>query len=467
MYTKFKSCVRNNGKSTETFDVTVGVLQGEALSPFLFSMYLNDFESFLMKNGSDSIEIGMLNLFLILYADDTVIISESAEGLQKQLNDLYDYCNEWKLKVNTLKTKIVIFRNRGKVQATDKWYYDENCIEVVNSFNYLGLLLNYNGKFTVTEKLIASQGRKAMFAMKRSCKNLILNVETSIYLFNTYVTPILNYGCETWGHINTPNIEKVHLRFLKCLLGVNINTPNCIIYNETGIFPLYVNRQITLLKYWCKILTSNNCILKGLYVEMYKNCDSQNNWATNIKSILNRIGMSYIWSNQEVINVDAFIKEVNQKIKDIFIQNNGMIIERSSKCHLYKHITTTFCIQNYLTKCLPVNLRKAITKMRCSSHKLMIEKGRYLNLERNQRVCSMCNLNDIEDEFHFILRCPAYYDLRKKYLKQRYCNRPSVFKLLQLFNTCCLSELRKLGYYIINCNRRGIFIFICNILHSS
>ena len=92
--------------------------------------------------------------------------------------------------------------------------------------------------------------------------------------------------------------------------------------------------------------------------------------------------------------------------------------------------------------------------MRCSSHKLMIEKGRYLNLERNQRVCSMCNLNDIEDEFHFILRCPAYNDLRKKYLKQRYCNSPSVFKLLQLFNTCCLSELRKLGYYIINCNRR-------------
>ena len=66
MYTKFKYCVRNNGKSTETFDVTVGVLQGEALSPFLFPMYLNDFESFLMKNGSDGIEIGMLNLFLIL-----------------------------------------------------------------------------------------------------------------------------------------------------------------------------------------------------------------------------------------------------------------------------------------------------------------------------------------------------------------------------------------------------------------
>ena len=53
--------------------------------------------------------------------------------------------------------------------------------------------------------------------------------------------------------------------------------------------------------------------------------------------------------------------------------------------------------------------------MRCSSHKLMIEKGR-----KDQRVCSMCNSNDTEDEFLFILRCPAYNDLRKKYLKQRY-----------------------------------------------
>ena len=41
---------------------------------------------------------------------------------------------------------------------------------------------------------------------------------------------------------------------------------------------------------------------------MYRNCDSQNNWATHIKSILNRIGISHVWSNQEVNNVDAFIK---------------------------------------------------------------------------------------------------------------------------------------------------------------
>ena len=54
--------------------------------------------------------------------------------------------------------------------------------------------------------------------MKRSCKNLILNVLTSIYLFNTYVTPILNYDCETCWHIHTLNIEKVILQFLNAYL---------------------------------------------------------------------------------------------------------------------------------------------------------------------------------------------------------------------------------------------------------
>ena len=79
--------------------------------------------------------------------------------------------------------------------------------------------------------------------------------------------------------------------------------------------------------------------------------------AAHIKSISNRVGMSYVWSKQEVTYVDSFINEANQSIKEIFIQNNALTTARSSECHLYKHIVTTFCIQNYLIDCLPVNIR--------------------------------------------------------------------------------------------------------------
>ena len=417
LYMNFKSCIRNNGQLTESFDVTVGVLQGEALSPFLFSLYLNDFESFLMKKGGKSIDIGMINLFLILYADDTVIISDSAEGLQRQLNALYSYCADWKLTVNVSKTKIMVFRNRGKLNEREQWFYNGIRIEVVNTFNYLGLLFYYNGKFTITEKLIANQGRKAMFAMAKSCRGLSLNTETEIYLFNTYILPVLNYGCETWGYIKAPNIENVQLRFCKRLLGVNNKTMNAIIYNELGIYPLYVKRQIAMLKYWCALLNSENCILKELYNQMYIKCTTSVNWASQIKSLLDSIGMSYIWYNQNVNNINSFICEASCKIKDIFKQNNTLLIERSTKCQFYKHLTDTFCLQNFLTKSLTCKVKTAICKIRCSAHKLSIEQGRYMSVERNQRLCLMCNLSDIEDEFHFILKCPLYKDLRKKYLK--------------------------------------------------
>ena len=44
----------------------------------------------------------------------------------------------------------------------------------------------------------------------------------------------------------------------------------------------------------------------------------------------------------------------------------------------------------------------------------MIENGRYIDLEGNQRICFMCQLNEIEDEYHIILRCLVNTDIRKK-----------------------------------------------------
>ena len=53
-----------------------------------------------------------MNLFVLLYADDTILLAETPDGLQKQLNIFSKYCNLWRLKVNAEKTKVMIFGSR-------------------------------------------------------------------------------------------------------------------------------------------------------------------------------------------------------------------------------------------------------------------------------------------------------------------------------------------------------------------
>ena len=74
-------------------------------------MYVNDLEEEkLAGDGFKDVEVGSLKLLLFLYADDIVIFSETAEGLQEGLQILKDYFDKWKLIINTSQTKITVFR---------------------------------------------------------------------------------------------------------------------------------------------------------------------------------------------------------------------------------------------------------------------------------------------------------------------------------------------------------------------
>jgi len=84
-------------------------MQGEIISPIVFALYVNDCEMDFINHNCDPIELKELSLFLIMYADDMVIFSETAEGLQAMLDTLYDHKEKWKLSVNINKIKIVVF----------------------------------------------------------------------------------------------------------------------------------------------------------------------------------------------------------------------------------------------------------------------------------------------------------------------------------------------------------------------
>ena len=451
LYENVKSCVKYDGCLSDYFSSKIGLFQGEVLSPILYSMYVNDCEMHFIRENCPFLELGLISIFLLMYADDTVLISETSEGLQSMLDALCSYNTEWKLSLNVSKTKIVVFRNGGVLRENDKWFYHGNEIEVVNEFNYLGLLFNYNGKFSKTQKHAADQGRKANFALSAKLKNHCFNVETQLSVFDTYVNSILNYGSEVWGLHKAPDVEKVHSSFCKTLLGVKKSTTNDLVYFELGRLPLYISRKLRIIKYWLKLRKSENCILKACLAQRILDNDE---WIISIKNELNWLGLMYIFEGNFVNENNVFFI-IKSRFNDVYQQNMLSRIQNTTRGALYKHLVDNFTIQYYLQKSLNPTYRKYLSKFRLSAHSLNIEKGRYNNTNRRDRICTLCNSSDIEDEFHFILKRPIYNNLRVNYIKNYYYRRPSVFKLVQLLSVNNVKIINNLGKYLyLASNRR-------------
>ena len=129
---------------------------------------------------SDNITETYQKLYLLLYADDTVIFAESSSDLQLALTSMSEYCKCWKLTVNSSKTKFVVF-SRGKCRNIPTFYLDSDELEIVDDFSYLGNKFNYTGKFIKTMKYLCDQARKAMLSVLKKPRNMCLDLDLQIH----------------------------------------------------------------------------------------------------------------------------------------------------------------------------------------------------------------------------------------------------------------------------------------------
>ena len=87
----------------------------------------------------EGIDIGILKLFILLYADDIILFGNSASELQNSIDILEEYCQKWKLTVNTTKTKVLIFRKDGRLPNGLRFTYNGTEAEIVSRISYLGI----------------------------------------------------------------------------------------------------------------------------------------------------------------------------------------------------------------------------------------------------------------------------------------------------------------------------------------
>ena len=262
------------------------------------------------------------------------------------------------------------------------------------------------------------------------------------------IKPILTYSCEVWGLQNIKELEIFYLSFLKSVLCVKKSTPNCFVYGELGIFPLIIEMKMRIVKYWLKLIrptTSHENYTRKIYIQLLLLNISQPNhktWVSEVKDMFNSLGLGYIWNLQKVENENDFLKLFRQRLHDIYYQNWVSEVSNSSEGRLYKFLKSKHEFESYLN--LPKHLRISIAKVRMSSHIFLIERGRWLKIERKKRICDLCST--IEDEFHIFIECPRFMDERKKFIPTYLKESQNMYNFVKFLKTNDANQQKQLGY---------------------
>ena len=320
----------------------------------------------------------LLKILSILYADDTVLLSEKYADMQHSLRIFADYCIHWKLTINEEKSKIVIFgRDRNKY----KFYLNGLLLEKVKQFKYLGVVFSHNGRFLNTIRNNLQKARKASFGIAKRSRALNLSPSCELHILNTVVKPILLYGCEIFCFDNYSVLEKFYLQCIKRILRVNKTTPDYMVYGESGCMPLYVDIIERALSFYVKTkYTQPHSLQYKLQQNLHNiygiNCRSSP-YLQYIKRHLDNLGYTYIFYNADTqgTTVKAIINLLKRTIKDQYIQQWNATLISSSKATFYRTIKKSFHLEPYLDL-LPPKYRILITRFRTSNHRLPIETGR-------------------------------------------------------------------------------------------
>ena len=266
MYQDDMICIKLNDSISPLIETLKGVRQGCVLSPTLFNIFMSDLPNKLSRDVNVKLDDNT-NINCLLWADDIILLSESEDGLNTLLQNLHDYSEMNNLKVNTEKTKCMIFNKTGRLLHRN-FYLGNYKLETVRNYKYLGLIFTPSGEIKSTLDDLRSRALKAYMALKNKLGTYFNDYITdSITMFDSLIKPILLYGSDFWGCLKLPannHIENIY----KQLLGVQKNTTNIGVLLELGRTPLVLDAHKANINNWERI---RNLRADQLVIASYKN----------------------------------------------------------------------------------------------------------------------------------------------------------------------------------------------------
>ena len=455
-----------------------GVKQGDPLSPLLFGLFIDEFETWLKERlPGVGVRLGTRVLQMLLYADDMVLFAHDPASLQRQLNLLHEFCVAKGMEVNVNKTETVVFRHpRSPMQQTCwSWHYHGFPIQRVSEFKYLGVVMHETRGLSVAIASLAAAARRAAWSMiSRFRVGKIKDISLKLRMFKSLVLPIMEYCGAVWcpdllapcQHLyqmfDNP-LQQVQTAFLRGLGQLRKSISTTVLHKEMCLDPVAKGWLRASLDLWGRLQTAPANSILGIAVrESIRIARSspqgrQGSWVGRYMRTLSNIALngqrdpdqalqSFVstWGfnaeNNALLAVprgvvwDAWDKMLGEPWQDLdadprtapstkvrmVTYNSWFAVETPPQIEKKLKHDYPEGMPRYIrhTGGIPFEQVKQLMRLRTGAHHLRVETGRWQNprLPRADRVCQKCTWGTkVEDEFHILFECPRYHHIRVRY----------------------------------------------------
>ena len=435
IYTDHKVFVRLSSGLLQPITTTIGLKQGCCLSGLLFNLFVNKLPS-IFDASCDPVSILDENMSCLLWADDLLIMSRSAKGLQTAINKTKMFYDSLGLEVNQSKSKVMIFNARGlKLDKVPEhqFFIGNNHVEVVNTYQYLGINLKPSGSMQYAVSELADKASRAWFAISNVLyKHKRLPVSRAFQLFDSLIRPVALFSCEFWlptilskksfdskdnllKSWETLQCEVLNQKLCRLLLSVHKRCSRLATLGELGRYPLLISSLKHCLKYEWHLQNSPQDSIVGKAVSEMAEMPHLDTWYSRVQKIKTLFGVPHLRGNKDSVGL-----QLNKKLYSIFDrfwidQVNDLKIGSDgldhNKLRFYKTLKGSFTQEPYITNILNKSQRAWLTRYRVSAvQNLRMESGRYTRpvTPVASRLCNYCSNNCIDDEKHAILLCSTF-----------------------------------------------------------
>ena len=447
-----KARVRYNGKLSSLFDITMGVAQGGISSPMLFAIFVDDLAAMLKETGVGIKLVDQL-LNVLLFADDTVLMAETADDLRKLLTTLEAFCNKWRLEVNETKTEVMIVPdgNGTGMPAADEFTYGNKSLNVVDKYKYLGVWIHKDLTWKYHVNCTLDKATKALNSWTRLLNNPKIGAPMKLTCYKAMVRPVMEYAAEVWTADATQleALEGLQRRCARMITGAPNATPKPALLLELGLPTMAQRYERIKLNYVHKVaLAPANRFIRMLW-DLMDDKQWTNQWCSLVRPLLVVIPPAKEGSKDAPTSMRQLLDKARDTIAEadvderakVAAQQRGKLKGHVSAVVKYRHekfmrdwiekdYSKTDLLLPTRASCsgdfgdLATYMRPHVTMtqwhaqrlqlmLRAGNAPLAVELKRWRTIDgavvmipRDDRHCDVCKTAACEDQKHFLTQCP-------------------------------------------------------------